>query len=123
MSNNLLNPSGGTVYNAPGFGGPSTGGGSLGGLGGSLGSDGMDPQDQQVMTGTQRMELQTSMDQLAQLNVNMKNQAITTANTIRQQIASTMEGIMNQAISLASQFVGDEISQAKKGLENAGKAV
>jgi hypothetical protein len=124
MSNNLLNPSGGTGYNAPGFGGPSTGGGGGGGLGlGGLTGSGIDPQDQAIMTGTQRLEMQTSMDQLAQLNVNMRNQAITTANTIRQQIASTMEGIMNQAISLASQFVGDEISQAKKGLENAGKAV
>jgi hypothetical protein len=84
---------------------------------------GIDSQNQSIMTGTQRMEMQTSMDQLAELNVNMKTQAITTANTIRQTIASTMEGILNQAISLASQFVGDEISQAKKGLENAGKAV
>jgi len=63
------------------------------------------------------------MDELATIQTNIQTEALTTANSIRQTISSTMEGIMNQALSLASQFVGDEIAQAKKGLENAGKAV
>ena len=44
-------------------------------------------------------------------------------NSIRNAIQMAMHAMANQAESLSQQFIGDEIAQVKKGLENSGKAV
>jgi hypothetical protein len=90
--------------------------------GGSL-IPGIDPGNQANLTASDLLNEQTSADQLATLHVQMQDNAISTAQSIRQMIESTVQGVANQAISTSQAFIGDEISQAKKGISNSEKAV
>jgi len=84
---------------------------------------GFDPGNQANLTASDLLNAQTTADQLATIHVQMQDQAISTANSIRQMIDSTVQGVANQAISTSQAFIGDEISQAKKGISNSEKAV
>ena len=84
---------------------------------------GIGPGDQANLTASDLLNEQGDEDQLATVHVQMMDQGIATSNSIRQMIESTVQGVANQAISTSQQFIGDEIAQAKKGLENSGKAV
>jgi hypothetical protein len=83
----------------------------------------VDPAALAALQGALALETQTAGDQLATLNAQSAIESLNTQASIRQQIMAAMEAIANQAKSLSQQFIGDEISEAKKGVENAGKAV
>lgn len=97
----------------PGWGGPTT----------TPPIPGFGPGDNANLTASDLLNEQGDEDQLATVHVQMQDQSISTSNSIRQMIESTVQGVANQAISTSQQFIGDEIAQAKKGLENSGKAV
>jgi hypothetical protein len=82
-----------------------------------------DPLANELLDASSAMESETEQDQLAQLNEQANLERLQTEMSIRTSIAEAMHAIANQAISLSQQFIGDEISQTKKGLENSGKAV
>jgi hypothetical protein len=82
-----------------------------------------DPFASQVEQASIALEEQTEQDQLAELSEQSQMERLQSEMSIRTAIAEAMHAIANQAISLSQQFIGDEISQVKKGLENAGKAV
>ena len=83
----------------------------------------IDPLTQAGLNASNSLNSQESLDQISTTNSQAETQQLTTENTVREQMQTTLEGIANQAISLSQQFIGDEIAQEKKGLENAGKAV
>lgn len=82
-----------------------------------------DPLGTEVMDAASSLETETEDDQLAELNEQANMERLQTEMSIRTAIAEAMHAIANQAISLSQQFIGDEISQTKKGNENSGKAV
>jgi hypothetical protein len=82
-----------------------------------------DPYASQVEAASVALEEQTEQDQLAELSEQSQMERLQSEMSIRTAVAEAMHAIANQAISLSQQFIGDEISQVKKGLENAGKAV
>ncbi len=82
-----------------------------------------DPQSMAVLRGQGQLFSQQTADEVAQLRLQSQNEALATAGSIRQDIQSTMHTLANQAESSSHQFVGDEVAQAKKGLDESGKAV
>jgi len=90
---------------------------------GNYSIDPTDPLAGELLEASSALETESEQDQLAILDVQANMERLTTQNTIRQNIMNTMHTIANQAISFSQQFIGDEIAQAKKGIENSGKAV
>jgi hypothetical protein len=82
-----------------------------------------DPFASEVEAASIALEEQTEQDQLAELAEQSQMERLQSEMSIRTAVAEALGAIANQAISLSQQFIGDEISQVKKGLENAGKAV
>jgi len=82
-----------------------------------------DPLANQMLDAASALETQTEQDGLAELEEQANMERLQTEMSIRTSIAEAMHAIANQAISLSQQFIGDEISQTKKGVENSGKAV
>lgn len=89
----------------------------------SLSAPDSGPLSKEQLNSATQLESQTSSDNIATTENQAHNEALNTANSIRQSTQSTLEGISNQAVSLSQQFIGDEISQAKKSIENSGKGV
>ena len=83
----------------------------------------VDPNEALDLEGSQQLESQETQDEISQLNEQMMVEHLNSENSIRTAIQAAMHAIANQAESLSQQFIGDEIAQVKKGLENAGKAV
>jgi hypothetical protein len=82
-----------------------------------------DPLATQNLEASSALESQSEQDQLAQTLEQANMEKLQTENSIRMSIMEAIHAIANQAISFSQQFIGDEIAQTKKGLENSGKAV
>jgi len=77
----------------------------------------------QILQAQQGLSNETSYAEKLQIETEIRTLALTTANSLRQSKAAAVHTMAMQAESFASQFEGDEISQAKKKDDNAGKAV
>jgi len=82
-----------------------------------------DPLSSIIQQDSSALETETSNNEITNLATQANLQNLQTENSIRTAIQQAMHAIANQAESLSQQFIGDEIAQVKKGLENSGKAV
>lgn len=69
------------------------------------------------------LEQQQAQDEVSTNKNQGMVERLNTENSIRSAIQSALHAISEQAQSLSQQFIGDEIGQVKKGVENSGKAV
>lgn len=103
----------------PGAAGIQPGGSAVGASPATYGGPYIAPQ----FTSAQRLQNQSQVDDIAQSSTQSRLMAVQTANSLRQQTAGTAHAISEQAVSTSQEQIGDMIAEAKKTLDNAGKAV
>jgi hypothetical protein len=82
-----------------------------------------DPLAGEVLEATSALETLGEQDQISELQNQMMIETLNHNASMKMAMMEALHAIAMQAISFSQQFIGDEIAQVKKGLENSGKAV